>query len=290
MRRTGQGMPWRLLSVAVGLWVSTGCGDDSDLPEPIDVGCSNMASYYLDSDGDDWGEPGSDILLCRADHETGYTASNGLDCDDDDPSVTGQAGSVCPDQMVPGGVDYAAVVHGSTEFVAVHSDTAVISAAAAAATCGPWGWGGHLATFDSQADLDAVQGVLEDLEVYSGFVDIEWDVTAQEWVWSDGSALDPSSVGWCSGSPPLPEDFDPHLDPQQLDYEERVADIRLAVVKNDWGWCFGEPRDALPFGLDTGEVTDYPPYTPMLAHFICERDAPNPADFDEAGTSAGANQ
>ena len=283
-------MSYRLLPAAVALWVSTGCGYYWALQEPIDTGCANLASYYLDSDGDNWGEPGSGVMLCRGNQESGHTASNGRDCDDDDPSVTGQTGSICPDLLVSGGADYAAVVYGSTEFVAVHSNTMLQGAEAAAQSCGPWGWGGRLATFDSQADLNAVEGVLDDLEVYSGFVDVEWDIDAQDWVWSDGSTLDMSSVGWCFGIRPAPEDFNAYLDPDEKDYEELVSAIRLSLVKRDQGWCFGEPREALPPGLDTGELADYPSYTSVMGHFICERDAPNPADYAEAGASTDTGQ
>ncbi len=268
----------RSLVVIAGIVsIGTGCGFYWDLRQPIETGCADLSSYFLDEDGDGWGAAGTDILLCGGNAESGHTARNGLDCDDSVADVTGRIGSICPSSLVTGGASYDAVVYGASEFVAVTGETALVWSTEAEVACGPWGWGGSLATFDGADDLAAVQNALDAQDIYAGFVDLRWDTTTSTWGWADGSGLDPNAVGWCLGSTPDPFTFDPYLDPKADDFEAQVAQLRVALVRREQGWCFGEPRQAIPVGLDTAEASDYPPYGTKEGHFVCERAAPDPS-------------
>jgi len=271
----------RLLSAGAVLIGTTGCGYYWALQEPIETGCASLSSYYLDVDGDNWGASGSGVMLCRANPETGHTAQNGWDCDDDDPAVSGQITAVCPDMLVSGGAEYRAVVYGSTEFVAVYGDTAVVTATVGQSSCGPYGWGGKLASFDSQADLTAVKDALTDDELYAGFIDVGWDRVTEAWVWGDGSTMDLDSVGWCGGVVPTLADYDEYLDPDSKTYNADVDAIRISLVKDFQyhDWCLGEPRDALPPIVDTGMASEYPFYSSTAGHFVCEREVPDPDDY-----------
>jgi hypothetical protein len=278
----------RLSVLAGALLATTGCGYYWSLQQSIDTGCASLTEYFLDQDDDGWGQSGTSVMLCSANQESGHTATNGRDCDDADPDVTALVGSVCPESLVTGDASFVAAGYGDSEFVAVHaSGTGVVWATEAATACGPWGWGGGLATFDDLEDYDVVTSALDEVEaVYAGFVDIGWDTANARWVWLDGSTLDLASVGWCFGTEPTPEDFNAYLDPDSKTYPAEIDQIRLALVKREAGWCIGEPRQALPVGLDTGELAEFPEYTTKDAHFVCERPTPDPADYSTAGAVA----
>lgn len=265
------------------LWGGTGCGYYWALQESIDTGCGTTYAYYLDDDGDGWGV-GEPVEQCGPDPQTGFTSLNNRDCDDANELVTGRTGSVCPDELVVGGSEYTAVVHSNRdEFVAVHSrGTALVWATEAEVACGPWGWGGALASFDGQDDLNEVEQALENLDIYAGFVNAGWDDASSSWVWLDGSGLDFNSVGWCFGTVPEPVDFNPALDAESKTYAAEIDQLRIALVKREQGWCFGEPGQAIPVGTDTGALgkEDYPPYLSAKdGHFICERAVPDPLDY-----------
>ncbi len=67
-------------------------GLDDDCDEAIDEGLG--ATYYLDSDGDGFGDPAGEILSCT--QPAGYT-TNSADCDDDNSEIYAGAEELCDD-------------------------------------------------------------------------------------------------------------------------------------------------------------------------------------------------
>lgn len=242
-----------------------GCGYHWDLPEgAIDTGCTT-APFFVDADGDGWGDPSSTAqMLCQGDEELQYTARNARDCDDADKLVTGRVGSICPDSLVSGGTSYAGDIYGGSEFVIVHADTALVWPAYADDACSPWGWGGALATFGGQDDLDTVKAAVADLPVWAGYVGVIPD-GAGGWAWADGSGLDLDAIGPCDAEFPDSTDVD---DARQW----------LALVKRgDNDWCLGTPDAALDFVEDAASA---PAYGADDGHFVCERAIPDAAAYD----------
>ena len=59
-------------------------GEDDDCDGFVDEDAEDMGSWYVDADGDGWGQDGSETVACEP--ESG-TADQGGDCDDDDPDA-----------------------------------------------------------------------------------------------------------------------------------------------------------------------------------------------------------
>lgn len=253
----------------------TGCVSRFVLTEYLEeIVCDQ--SYFLDSDGDGWGDDATDpVVACDADPATGFTATNGRDCRDDDEQVTGRVASACGDELVAGGSLYEGVILGDSEYIVVYGDTTPVWSEHAVSACGPWGWGGQLATFDTPEDLAAVTGLLDDVittEGYAGYIGISVAESRESWDWEDGSALDFLQVGWCDGVQPTIRDAALGLD-------------QLALVRPSGStqWCLGTPEQA-----DDD-------YDAREAHFVCERVVPSPADWvfhaenqDEASDDTGS--
>ncbi len=83
-------------------------GMDDDCDGDIDNNAADATTWYLDSDGDGFGNGSTDSLDCSA--PSGYVADN-TDCDDSDPAVNPGATEVCNgiDDDCDGGVDINAV-------------------------------------------------------------------------------------------------------------------------------------------------------------------------------------
>jgi len=150
---------------------------------------------------------------------------------------------------------------------------------------------GHLATFSSTAEVDAVQSLVEDSLIDDEGIDVyigaEWsgsDPLAGEWAWVDGGT-DPVSdlgVAWCDGSIDGPDagDFTPAINPNddegfdggdessspQSAALAEMANVRLAMIFDGTGWCLGVPAE------------------PQNASYVCERAVPDPLDYVELAT------
>jgi hypothetical protein len=79
------------------------CDGEADVPEPVDIG-----AWYLDSDGDGYGDAATTVTACQ--QPSGYAASAN-DCDDQDSTRSPGAAEVCDsiDNDCDGTVDAGAV-------------------------------------------------------------------------------------------------------------------------------------------------------------------------------------
>lgn len=296
-------MRWVLPSLLV---VLASCGSSWQIRkgDELVVGCAEKA-FYPDADGDGWGDANAEPVASCTPPGDGFTASNGRDCDDGNPAITGRVGAVCPDALLTSSapIDYEGVIYDQSEFVFVFGvDTPTARYAMAESSCQDWSgmdeieseWvpRGGLATFNSQAELQEVQDRVEEVTTHwAGFIGIHWEGGLQngDWSWTDDSsdALI-NAIPWCGGQKPLPEDFFPNLNPADPEHapgiEKELEHIRLALVLQEGGsWCLGLPVDALPADLDDSleDAGPWPLLTHTEAHFICERLAPDPSAYQE---------
>jgi hypothetical protein len=272
------------------------------------VGCAAESLFYRDVDGDGWGDPDSlSQPLCEADAENQLTASNGRDCDDVDANITGRVGRWCPQELFPEvGAEYAGLVIGETEYLyAFGTSTPTLFYADAITSCQHWGaqqlegdvWtgGGQLATFDSAAAIATIQSAITDPEggaapaSFAGFIGIQWDGdwNGGGWSWVDDSddSLISSSFTFCNGSEPTVEEVYESLYLGDADHgpflEDTIDDIRLAMVLTEAGaWCLGIPSD-VGEPSDNDATAEGFTYEAQSGHLICEREKPNPEDYQE---------
>ncbi len=274
----------------VPLIAMAGCGSYWDIRagEDLPIGCANLLNYYLDVDGDGWGQAGAPTPLCEPDVAEGLTASNDLDCDDDDNQITGQVGSLCPEDLDPEGTScYAGLLRGDSEFLVTCGSSPTQRYSIAESRCHAWsgqeteeGVPGHrgLAQLESEVEVFDVVAWLEDLpEVQPGFavfVDLRWDgdLDSGSWRWPDGSS--PDSIAPCGGSEPGVDDFYPALVPgdpnAEPTLEEHKDEVRLALVWDGTSWCRGTP--------DEGDAAIY---DHQSAHYLCERPRPDLSQYEE---------
>jgi len=275
--------------------VLAGCGSSWQIREGavLEAGCVERA-WYADGDGDGWGDGSAELGAgCEAPEDGGRVAANGRDCDDGSAQVTGRTGATCPDGLLAASapISYGAALHDTSEYVLVYGEASPLARfTAAESACEAWsgadpvdgGWvpRGGLATFASQAERVALQQAVEaavgEDGRWAGFVGIGWSgpLVGGAWAWVDGTEGDPrAGLPWCGNVAPTPEDFFPGLDPADPEraagLEEELASVRLALALTDDGWCVGLPARA------GGS------YTRVDGHLLCERPAPDPADYDE---------
>lgn len=269
------------------VWLLLACGSSWRLREGerLALGCAT-ASYWLDADGDGWGDPDvPEQPLCGPDADLGLTATVGLDCDDADPEVTGRVGSLCPVDLVigtPAGV--LGVEWGGVEYAAAWGPQAVTTDAVGAAdACAAWG--GGLAAFGAAVDAETVtsrMGVaVGPGRLFAGWLDAGWQGDLTDGSWTFGGGGDDGLLGgdelpWC-GAEPVATDAWPELnaaDPvHRAAMEEELAGVRLAVTLDAVGlFCVGLPQPQ-------GDGVQDAAYGPWDAHPLCSRVRPDPATF-----------
>lgn len=245
----------------------------------IETGCAEL--LWPDADRDGWGSDAAPS--CTVD---GPSATNGLDCDDDDRDVTGRTSVLCPaDLGERDGV--ATTVSGPSEFVVVWDPTDPVPPPGANDRCGPLGWGGDLATFADAPTVVTVQEQVEArAEVWWGHVGVAWDGPTLDngaWSWIDDAddGVIVQAFSWCNGMIPGPEDFYPLLNPDNPSHAQQINDeldtFRLALHYDpDDGWCLGvPPLEEIP----SDPVLAAAGYGSGRAHFICRRETPDPEDY-----------
>jgi hypothetical protein len=258
-------------------------------PPPTDC---QRSVFYKDVDGDGWGDPSGEFdELCEPSIELGFTASNGLDCVDDDALTTGEVGQMCPAEFHET-TAWQGVVDASSELVVVHgNDTEVTRYTIADTICEAWGGQeytapeaedgegtyvvrGSLATFGSAEQRDSVQqaifdSVTTDPKVYAGFIGLAWDDTTSDWTWVDDTddAFIESGFDYCGDKPTLADVF-PTLDTGNPEhaalFEQEKGRVRLALIMQDAGdtmeastFCLGLPPSAIPENLESQIPTPF---------------------------------
>lgn len=262
-------MRFHLLAVALASVLLPGCSSNWRTYQD-ETGCP-PEPFFSDADGDQWGDPSdSGFYACT---QLPATARNNRDCDDANDQITGRTGSMCPDQLAhPEGGDPAdviGVIDGS-EFVFVRGGADLVWPTAAEDACGPWGWGGctasspecgHLATIDSEAQLQALLDALPTGMPWAGWVgfhasDHTWAYRDRDSAWVEDDAGLAALRTICDAG----RSYDPDLP-------------YLALVVDAAGnWCLGTPEEA-------GAGLEDPPYLPLYGHFLCERPIPDPDDY-----------
>lgn len=240
------------LGGCASVWVPDQAIDTDEVP----------VAFFLDDDGDGWGT-GPGAMMIGGDEASGFTARNDRDCDDTNPSNTGQVGATCPTDL---GADVEPLVFGTTsEFVVVRGASEPVTAEFAARACGPNGWGGGLAAFDSTDEVAQIAAAVSASADWVGWIDAVVTAGADTpspdddtWGWDQSSAipgtLDLSAIGFCDASPAAPKDG---------------AQRHLALLRDGSGVCLG-----LPEGEVDGETR-----TLTEAQFVCERPVPNQEDY-----------
>lgn len=146
-------MRHHMIRAGCGMWLAgglAGCGANFLLPQPLQGECRTTFTFFRDADGDGWGTPATGQSQCEGDVETSFTARNGLDCDDEDASVTmGQLGAQCPQSLLVAGDGrvpaVSATVFEGVERVLVAVDDvhhrAGVVGEASVDVCAQWGLG-----------------------------------------------------------------------------------------------------------------------------------------------------
>ena len=263
------------------LLVVAGCGSYWDLRkgESLAVDCESKLNYYVDDDGDGWGEAGTDPqALCSPDPGKKLTASNDRDCDDSLAGITARIGA-CPVDVTAG--DFVGTVRGDSEYLALDDSYRYSQGPA---RCERWSGSVALPDEDTEADRGLTMlkdnGELTDLldlldeNGFAGPMFIGVVYNGAGWEWEDGTALG-GAIAFCGNQAPDPLEFYPNLvqgigDTASVDtlYDQ----ARLALI-NDGGWCLGIPGDAAA----TDDSRAY-------AGLICERPTPNTLDYQDVPT------
>jgi len=268
------------------LFVVAGCGSYWDLraDESLAVDCESKLNYYIDEDGDGWGDPtSSPEPLCAPDPSRKRTASNNRDCDDDAESpeegakVTARIGA-CPADIA---ADHEGLVRGDSEYMALLDDYRY---GVGPVRCERWS-GGVALPDQEEADqglallkdngeltdvLDALDGAGISGPLFLGVV-----YNGSGWEWEDGTPLG-GALGFCGNREPEPLEFYPNLVDgigDQESIETLYDQARLALI-NDGGWCLGIPGD--------DDVDDD---SRAYASLLCERPTPNTQDYQDVPES-----
>ncbi|MFT4621777.1 MAG: hypothetical protein ACI8PZ_000429 [Myxococcota bacterium] len=294
-----------LVPLVLGL---AACGSNWNigLNDELVVDCLDERFYYLDVDGDGWGDPATTGRQ-RCEPEGDLTATNQRDCDDDDASITGRVGAICPGQLVASAdgsdVEFGAAVAGEGEFVWVYGSTPTRTYQEARDACEKWAQHPFpandnaqfgLATFDPSTDslTEVQQAIVESIidtpggGTFAAWIGVQWegDLESGGWSWEDDSSdglID--DLGFCTGEAVRPEDFFPNMYINDPEHRELILDeldqLRLALILNDaGGWCLGLPDQ---IGGDGGNG-----YSLTRAHLLCERPPADPSEYEpEVGTT-----
>ena len=238
-----------LLGGCISDWDAYGIPED-ELPENL---------FFADADGDGWGDPDDPGQL--AEEQPADTARNNRDCDDGDAAVTGRTGVICPQQLLEV-TAFAPIATGGSEFIVVRAPTDLVSAGFSDDACGPFGWGGRLATFTSDAELKTVLAALESEHAWAGYVGFAPQTDAwghhgdDAWV-ADSTGMNVPASRFCSPRATYAED---------LGYLALVRDGNGGDFDAD-DWCLGTPDEA---GEGFGQ---------LYGHFVCERPIPDAAQY-----------
>lgn len=290
------------IAVCIG---SAGCGSHWDLRdgEELAIGCAGLLQWYVDSDGDQWGDPGGDgVEACGPDPATLRTASNQLDCAPNDAGITGQVGSICPSDI--GAIDGGSPCvigrqQGNSELVATCGNSPLLTPIVARQDCEAWsGWdttsppgsptfNRGLASLETEPEYVAVTTWLAEQAgstPTSVWLDLRWSGTLDggSWQWADGTS--PTYIPSC-GPEAAPADFYPDLVPGLTESDatltEHLDEVRAALVWDGTAWCRGVP-DAMSDA-----------FGPRAALALCERPRPVLGDYADApdgGTTPGTGQ
>lgn len=281
------------------LFLWTGCGSSWRLREgeKLAIGCPTR-DLWQDSDADGWGDP--DVTpqpLCEPDAVLGFTAEVGLDCDDDDPEVTGRVGSLCPEDLAAGepagtlGLEWGGVEYVAAWGPELDTSDAVAAAVACAAWAGPAALepAEGLVAFAAAIDVETVTARLSVAvgagRVFAGWIDAGWEGAVDDGVWSwvglgDDGLLGGDTLPWC-GEIPEAVDAWPELnaaDPEhRAAMEEELSGLRLSLNLDALGgFCVGLPVEA-------GDGVTDASYGPWQAHPVCARARPDPALWSMTG-------
>lgn len=258
------------LSLFLPFFASTGCVSSWSLDMELQEGCGQRA-FFLDDDGDGWGDPDSEpVFRCEGDDATGFTSRNARDCDDGDVHTTGQVGSICPERLVTAATDYVGVIYGDSEYAVVVDDmvspeeTELRWPQFGADACSARGWGGALARFETADELNQITAAIS-ATMYAGWVGAVPNA-AGGWSWEGSEEeISNSVIPYCSLLT---------ADSSWVD-----EDARLAIVKTENGsWCLGYPDEMSDSASGAG--FGLPEYDFQSAHFVCERATPDPLAYE----------
>ena len=289
--------------------IVAGCGSNWDLRKGAQgppLQCESLLNYYVDEDGDGWGERGDGEdpqpqPLCAP--KGTLSATNAMDCDDNDADIGAKVGN-CPSEIADGDPEaVVGFVRGESEYLFALPDNEEVRHTDAAMKC--TSWAGQptadappgdrgLAVLTDFAEVQDVfntlDAALEELGV-SGtpalFVGMRWDEPTGGWVWDDADRTPPTGdIGFCNNQEPDLMAFAPYLnendlrDNQPAAFDLLVETSRLALVRNGNSWCLGVP----PYDLTApGGVS--PENSPEYANYMCERPAPDPAGYRDVPES-----
>jgi hypothetical protein len=295
----------RLLPVAL----LVGCGSYWDLREgalgpPLD--CQSLLNYYTDADGDGWGERGSagdepaPTPLCAPDVAAQLTATNAMDCDDNDPLVGAKIGN-CPVEFASGDPEsMLGLEYGGAEYLLALPDNEQVRHTVAGAQCESWSGvltegapegDRGLAVLSDAAEMKEIQDRIDELQPTGPlefFVGIRWDDEQGGWFWDNPEQTNAEgATGYCNVTPPELSEFAPFLNLDALEPEVRerfIEQTRLALIRQESGsWCIGVPPVVLE-PLAEGEEWDESS-SPEYANFICERPSPDPLSYEDVPES-----
>lgn len=273
-----------------GWCVIAGCGARWELVDPLVGECRRTFQFYRDGDGDGFGDPAASVAACEAGEVDGYTARNGVDCDDNDPAVTaGGVGTWCAAELVGAGWAHQLAGDG-VELLWLLGEQAV-GGAEGELLCEAWGGEGgalsSLAAVDLEASWAAVGAPAEAAFLVGGrwlgergeglagsyVPGEERGGERTEGVWTGSWTGVAGALGWCAGEPDPSTAYPRHYpaDPAYAAFwEEALPGLRLAVRSAGAGWCL-----------------DLPEHTEAQVGVVCERAAPDPADW--VGVAVGAD-
>jgi hypothetical protein len=261
----------RLSLSVLALSMFAGCGYGWAPNQIIDTEVSKLP-YFPDADDDGWGDASSAGSLLNEGGNAEFSVQNNRDCDDGNPDVTGLVGSLCPDQLA---TEEVPLRYGESEYVVTTGpvtadapESGQVWGTYADDACGPTGWGGSLAQIDDTVELSTITDAVSDRPYWAGWIGIVSDGSGG-WKWASGGTFDFGQLGgFCVGTdgPASPDD---------------PGRPYLALVKRQatGSFCLGYPEDQFTNPADHYSNPAELAEIHNNAYFVCERPAPNPADY-----------